>query len=276
MLARSARERTARHCRHETAVDGCARVPRQPTPVRHLAVLDEQDLWGLVGMVLDLSPILYEADIQAQPSTDLALRDHTGMVLVGPSAVFSSQPAIHRIELPDGYWELAGVPAGGWSASIRGTLAAFQAAGLAIMALVVVLVGVIVTRQDYLAQMVRDRTTELESVNHELQVELAERQRIETALRDSEELYKTLVETSPDAVVMTDVQGQILSVSRRMVEWHGYAEPDALVGLNTMDLVTPADRTRAREHLQATLRSDEPSAAEYTLMRRDKLIWATI
>lgn len=256
---------------HETAVgwlrEGCRDSQRL---CAHLAVLDEQDLWGLVGMVLDLSPILYEAGIQAQPSDlDLALRDHTGMVLVGPSAVFSSQPAIHRIELPDGYWELAGVPAGGWSASIRGTLAAFQAAGLAIMALVVVLVGVIVTRQDYLAQMVRDRTTELESVNHELQVELAERQRIETALRDSEELYKTLVETSPDAVVMTDVQGQILSVSRRMVEWHGYAEPDALVGLNTMDLVTPADRTRAREHLQATLRSDEPSAAEYTLMRRD-------
>mgnify|MGYP001036195323 CR=1 FL=1 len=256
---------------HEMAVgwlrEGCRDSQRLAA---HLAVLDGESLWGLVGMVLEVSPILYEAGIQAQPSgLDLALRDHTGMVLVGPSYVFQSQPVTHRIELPDGYWELAGIPTGGWSASIRGTLQALQVAGLAIVALAVGLVGVIVTRQEYLAQMVRDRTTELVTVNRELQTELGERQRAEMALRDSEELYKTLVETSPDSVVMTDLNGLILSVSRRTVEWHGHADAEELVGMNIVDLVTPGDRARAHEQLLHPVGGGPPITIEYTLLKRD-------
>jgi PAS domain S-box-containing protein len=236
----------------------------------HLAIYDRDALWGLVGMVLDVNPVLYEAGIKAQPSgLDLALRDHTGMVLIGPSYVFESDPVIHRIELPDGYWELAGIPTGGWLASIRRTLTAFQAAGLAIVALAVLLVGVIVTRQEYLAQVVRDRTAELVTVNRELQTELMERQRAEAALRDSEELYKSLVETSPDAVIMTDLQGYILSVSRQTADSHGYRNVDDLIGLNVVDLVAPAHRIRAREQLQHPSEEEQPRTTEYTLLRRD-------
>ena len=236
----------------------------------YLAVSDQDALWGLVGLVLDISPILYEAGIQAQPSgLDLALRDHTGMVLVGPSYVFQSDPIVHRIELPDGYWELAGIPTGGWAASIRGTLQLFQVAGLAIVALAVGLVGVIVTRQEYLTQMVRDRTAELVSLNRELQSELAERQRAEAALRDSEELYKTLVETSPDSVIMTDLNGVILSVSRRTVEWHGYDDAGDVVGMNAVDLVAPNHRPHARQQLLRPGGGGEPITVEYSLLRRD-------
>lgn len=236
----------------------------------HLAIMDGDDLWGLVGMVLDLSPILYEAGIQAQPSElDLALRDQTGMVLAGPSYVFRSDPVVHRIELPDGYWELAGIPTGGWAASIRNTLQMFQAAGIAIVALAVVLVTVIVTRQEYLAQMVRDRTAELVTVNRELQTELLERQRAESALRDSEELYKTLVETSPDSVIMADLQGNILSVSQRTADWHGYRQPEDLIGMNMVDLVAPVHRAHAREQMLHPTEVEEPITTEYSLLRTD-------
>ena len=59
---------------------------------------------------------------------------------------------------------------------------------------------------DKLEQKVRDRTASLQGSNERLQREIKERQEVAEALRKSEERYKTLVETSPHAVIMADLE----------------------------------------------------------------------
>lgn len=66
----------------------------------------------------------------------------------------------------------------------------------------------------------------------------------ERALRESEELYRNLVEMSPDAVILASPDGKILQVSDRLLEIHGYDSADELIGKSTMELVAPQERDR--------------------------------
>ena len=75
--------------------------------------------------------------------------------------------------------------------------------------------------------------------------DVTELQRTEEALRASEETYRMLVETSPDAVWATDVDGSITFVSGRTLELFGYATADELLGRDIDSLVAPADRGAA-------------------------------
>ncbi len=62
---------------------------------------------------------------------------------------------------------------------------------------------------DELEDRVKQRTRELHKINQKLNQELAERKRVEEALRDSEEKYRTVLESNPDPVVVYDMDGKV-------------------------------------------------------------------
>ena len=71
--------------------------------------------------------------------------------------------------------------------------------------------------------------------------DVTKRRRAKEALRESEEKYKTLVETSPDAVIMADLTGHATFVSRRFLELHGAENADEYLGKTAMDYMAPED-----------------------------------
>ncbi len=100
--------------------------------VAHLAIFRQAKFWGVVNITLDLPSILAEAGLTSQRKNfQLALRDGRGRVFFGAPVVFDSNPVIHRVELPDGHWELAGIPIEGWRRAIRRDLAIFDGGMLA-------------------------------------------------------------------------------------------------------------------------------------------------
>lgn len=99
--------------------------------------------------------------------------------------------------------------------------------------------------------------------------DVTQRRRAEKALRESEEIYKTLVETSPDAVTETDLQGHIIYASPQTLALHGYQHIDELAGRSSFEMISPEDRQRAGENLRATLETGITRNAEYTLLRKD-------
>ena len=79
---------------------------------------------------------------------------------------------------------------------------------------------------------------EIAANNACLQAEIEERERVEAALRESEDRYRDLVENSQDLICTHDLQGRLLSVNPAPARILGY-EPEELLCIPMRDLVAP-------------------------------------
>lgn len=89
------------------------------------------------------------------------------------------------------------------------------------------------------------------------------------AMRASEELYRTLIEISPDAITMTDMSGKVILCNQQSAQLHGYAGTDRLVGIHLGGHVAPEDMSRIREMTQKIVHEGIIGNMEFTLIRKD-------
>ncbi len=108
-----------------------------------------------------------------------------------------------------------------------------------------------------------------QGVLHGIARDITERRLAEDAIRESEELYRTLVETSPDAVLLTAPDGTIMKANRMNVELLGFADGADTVGRNAIDFIAEEDRGRVREHVRRAAKGGVVPNIEYTLVRQD-------
>jgi PAS domain S-box-containing protein len=99
--------------------------------------------------------------------------------------------------------------------------------------------------------------------------EILKRKKAEQALQKSEEMYRVLVETSPEAVTSTDLEGKILYASKQTLKRHGYKSEKELLGKGAYSLIAPEDREKAIKNLQKTLKTGIIRDLEYTLLKKD-------
>ena len=101
--------------------------------------------------------------------------------------------------------------------------------------------------------------------------DISARKQAEHALRESEERYRTLVETSPDGITVTDLEGRFIMVNHRALELQGYESFEQLqaTGRTAFDLIAPVDRARALANAQRTFAQGSISNVEYTIERAD-------
>jgi signal transduction histidine kinase len=118
------------------------------------AVFRGTDLWGLVSISVDVPTILDEIGM-GNPSNPLllALRDNSGKSFFGPDEVWEGDPLIETIILPDGTWELGGIPLGGWNSPIASQVALFRFGSLLLVVFLAGIIYLVVNRQDQLAHM---------------------------------------------------------------------------------------------------------------------------
>ena len=98
--------------------------------------------------------------------------------------------------------------------------------------------------------------------------DITKRKNITQKLKESKDLYKTLVKTSPDAIVVTDLEGKIIELSHKAIELYGASSAEELIGKNSFDFIFPNDKKEADENLKNALKG-ESIRAEYTLFRKD-------
>ncbi len=99
------------------------------------------------------------------------------------------------------------------------------------------------------------RTSELEQANETLRSNIAERSRIETALRESEERFASAFHSSPVAMVLTRLRDSVcLDANDAFFAMTGYAREQVVnkPSVTTEMWIVPADRQRMIESLRAT------------------------
>jgi PAS domain S-box-containing protein len=99
------------------------------------------------------------------------------------------------------------------------------------------------------------------------------RRRTEEALLESEEQYRRLIETSPDGILLTDLNATILTVNSEAVELFGCDSAEELLGRNALELVAPDEHQRAVEALQSFLETRVIRSNEYKLLRKDASLY---
>jgi len=92
---------------------------------------------------------------------------------------------------------------------------------------------------------VEERTAKLSELNENLLGEIAERKQAEGALRESEEKYRDLINTSPDAIYVVDEDGRCVLSNTAGAELAGCPE-DELIGSLVADMYLPDERHRVR------------------------------
>ncbi|MEX1139709.1 MAG: PAS domain S-box protein [Bacteroidota bacterium] len=95
------------------------------------------------------------------------------------------------------------------------------------------------------------------------------RKQSEQALEESEILYRTLIETSPDAIILTDLETKITMINGQAIDLYGGTSMDELVGRNAFDLLAPEDHERALADKRSVLELGSLRNIEYTLLRKN-------
>jgi two-component system, cell cycle sensor histidine kinase and response regulator CckA len=85
-----------------------------------------------------------------------------------------------------------------------------------------------------LEELVQQRTAELTAVNLRLQAEIEERKRVETALRDSESRYRSVVAALREGIVLQNRDGRILACNSNAEKILGLSEAQ-MMGRTSMD-----------------------------------------
>ena len=114
------------------------------------------------------------------------------------------------------------------------------------------------TGNDEITSLKRSINSMLEALN-----------RFQHQLRASEERYRTLVETSPDAIILTDLEGKIVLANRRAAELYACESEDELVGMSGMSLVAPESSELLVESLSKVEEKGTVTSVECTLVGRD-------
>jgi PAS domain S-box-containing protein len=153
-----------------------------------------------------------------------------GEVFFGDTALFELNPVVLDVHLPNGSWQLAAIPVGGWGAvsprlslfRIGGALLAIMAAGLA-----------------FFATLSRTRLREREQ-----------------ALRGSEKRYRVLYEDNPAMYFTVGREGTVLSVNRFGAEQLGYGV-DELLGQSVLNIFHPDDKDAVLRQLNECFENPE-------------------
>lgn len=156
--------------------------------------------------------------------------------------------------------------------------------GIQIKALLKVKVENVAKRNEKqrLALLVEERTSELLENNkttlallEDLKKENEARKSTEAALRASKDLYHSVVNASPDYIMVTDLEGSVLFLSPSISQMGGYENEEDIIGRNILDFVAPQDQQRVKNNMESILNGELFEVAEYQLLKSDGTVIET-
>lgn len=95
------------------------------------------------------------------------------------------------------------------------------------------------------------------------------RKRAEEALRESEEKYRALFETSLDGISLLDLNGKIVFANKQVVKLFGYNHASEFIGLNGFDLIHPEDKPKMDLYFKEFISTGAITNCEVRSVKKD-------
>jgi diguanylate cyclase (GGDEF)-like protein len=143
-------------------------------------VPESGEYWGMVSIGIEQDILLKEAGILKENKTlEYSIRGYDslgkdGKHFVGDKEIFQQNPVILEVTLPNGYWQLAAIPVGGWPSNSR-------------LILWIWFIGIIIALLSGLLTLILTKT--LLQLNREVR----ERKKVEIELLETNKKLKRLV-----------------------------------------------------------------------------------
>ena len=99
--------------------------------------------------------------------------------------------------------------------------------------------------------------------------DITNRKRIENALRESEEKIRNILQSSPDAIAVTDLDGTMVDCNQEALRLAGVSTKEELLGKNTFDLISPKEYEKSMKNMEILLEQGTVRDFEFTLIAKD-------
>lgn len=89
------------------------------------------------------------------------------------------------------------------------------------------------------------------------------------SMNQNNPIHMELLKGFPEAVILTDTRGIIVSLSEEALSLLGYNEPDELLGKHAYDFVAPFDKEKVKENTERAKKEKIIRQVEYVVQRKD-------
>jgi PAS domain S-box-containing protein len=86
----------------------------------------------------------------------------------------------------------------------------------------------------------------------------------EVRLKELSAKLRNIIDSSPDAIVVTDMEGIIIECNRSAVLLHGAESPEALIGISSMELLAESERERGLQEVRRVTDEGITRRGEFT------------
>jgi signal transduction histidine kinase/ActR/RegA family two-component response regulator len=206
----------------------------------YVPIFHTGDIRGLIVGVFHVQPLLSTLMKDTARSFAIAVFD-------GKEHVYGRSHGSPELESTWGQDALLILPAVLWRMRLWPTpeLLAQESSALPSVVLIAgLLTAVLLTALVHFAQTTQRHTAQVTTINEVLHHEIAERRRVEAALRVSSQFLQSTLDALPAHIAILDESGTVVSVNmawRQFAEANGFAAPEYGVGMNYLTVCDNAD-----------------------------------
>ncbi len=88
-------------------------------------------------------------------------------------------------------------------------------------------------------------------------------------LAGSEDIFRTIIQASPDGIVISDLQGRIIFATTNDFELLGISDKSEITGTNVLDWIDPEDHEKAITNIQGVFQGVKSRQNQYRLLKKN-------